>query len=340
MDRSYKQVLRESAREIAFRFLCQHRQGDHPNVFLYCSRRGGSTWLLSILAAHPGVRYVGRPFLSLLWSRWRWSLPDLDAAAGTPATDHPYEHFIAFGEREEAAFIDIARRVADGSLIVNPVLRLNAPYFERKTDRVVFQVTHVPAMIETLSERVDAQPVVLVRHPIPTALSVMQKGWRVEAHDYLNHKGFAYGHLNQWQRELARNIMENGDELEKHVLDWSLKMMLPIRAAIEHLDWPRLSYEGLTLDPVLNITALADVLRLEEVEPMLEQSKRASVTVTEKTTSHLDDPEYLLRRWRDKVGADQERRLLEITKEFGASIYEPGEDRPTHPAFQEVVPAP
>src|SRR5436190_11845966 len=39
-----------------------HKQGDRPNVFLFATARGGSTWVMEILASQPGMKYYDEPF--------------------------------------------------------------------------------------------------------------------------------------------------------------------------------------------------------------------------------------------------------------------------------------
>ena len=39
-----------------------HIQGDKKNIFLFATPRGGSTWVMEILASQPGMKYYDEPF--------------------------------------------------------------------------------------------------------------------------------------------------------------------------------------------------------------------------------------------------------------------------------------
>src|SRR5688500_11353042 len=56
--------LRESLRAVAKESVwltVRYRQGDRPAIGLFCSRRGGSTWLMEIIGANRGVLPLNQP---------------------------------------------------------------------------------------------------------------------------------------------------------------------------------------------------------------------------------------------------------------------------------------
>jgi hypothetical protein len=340
-------IVKLALREAVFRVVCRHQQGSRPNILLYCTRRGGSTWLLNTLAAHPGMRYVGRPFLTLLQSRWRRRMPDLARAAGHDG-DHQFRHVVLFEGEDERRFESVARDVIDGRLHIYPMLNVRAPYFHRVTDRIVFQMTSGPPLIEWFDARFNVQTVVLFRHPISNALAIERLGWPPECDDFLLHRAFVERHLSTAQYDRAMRISRAGSLLEQHVLDWSLKMLLPYRAlcSARHSDWLALSYEQMVSDPERVVHRLSEALDLPDVEAMLAQIRRPSRTVSATTADQTDNPEYLVRRWRRRVDADTERLLLQIPLSLGIDLYQPGHDGPVSeqfpmsPSFPEAVRAP
>ncbi|MDY7108276.1 MAG: sulfotransferase, partial [Planctomycetota bacterium] len=298
------------AREMLFRILCRHRQGARPNILLHCMPRSGSTWVLNTVAAHPGLRYVGRPFMTALRSRWRGRIPDLGQTSGDE-TGHAFGHFIHFEGDELRRFEDFARRIVMARWHIYPTLRFRAPYFHRRTDRVIFQVHTICAMIEWFHERFPVNTAIILRHPIPNALSVMREPWAAEGADFLAHRWFVDTHLTGPQVDLGRRILAGGSELERQVLDWSLRMLVPIRAFERggHEDWLLLTYEQMILEPEKTVRVISRTLDLPDVDAMMRQMKRPSATITPSTASRMNDSEYLLRRWRDRIGEDEERRV-------------------------------
>jgi hypothetical protein len=321
------------ARELAFRALCRHRQGERPNVLLYCARRGGSTWMLNTLAAHPGMRYVGRPFLTVGRSRWHRRLPDLAAAAGYEGS-HRFSHVVAFSGADEARFEALARDIIDARIHVYPTLGFGRPFFNRVTDRVVFQMTGGTTLIEWFDERFDVDTVVLWRHPIPTSLSLLEEDWAPQCRDFLLHEGFRERVLTSALVDRAEAIMRDGPDLARHVLDWTLKMLVPFRAVTSgrHPGWLSVTYEQTVQEPDRMVDLLSERLDLPDRDAMRAQIRRPSRNVSSDAAGRTDDTSYLLRRWRERVDADEEQALLAIPAAFGIDLYEPGRDLAA-PAF-------
>lgn len=316
-------------RAIAFRLYCRHAQGPKPNILLYCTRRGGSTWLLNGLAAHPGMRYLGRPFMVLLESWWRKRVPDLDVAAGGPGS-RPRRHIIHFEDDDERRFHEVAGDVVAGRIPVGPSMNIRAPYFNRVTDRLAAQMTSCTAMIEYFDANFDVATVILLRHPISNALSIEREGWEPECFEFLEHDWFRDTHLSARQVDLARRIEREGSLRERHVLDWCLKMLVPIRAfdSGHNPNWLMLSYEHLILDPARAVGRLGEVLHLSDEAAILEQLQRPSRTVTSTTAGRIDDVQYLLARWREQVDSQEEQLLMGLLEQFELDAYLFGQDAP------------
>lgn len=330
--REYQEILYYAAREAAFRLYCRHRQGSKPNLLVYCTRRGGSTWLLNTLAAHPGTRYVNRPFLTALLTRHRRRIPDLGRTAQYPG-NHVFRHPVHLAGEDERQFRDFAGKVLRGEIEIYPTLNFRAPYFHRVTDRIVFQMTSGGVLIEWFDANFPVETIILVRHPISNALSIMQRGWVPECDDFLNHRQFVEKHLNGDQVDLARRVQAKGPPLAVHVLDWTLKMLAPLRAHASgaHPNWTLLTYEQLVLEPDRMVRLIAERHGFPQIEPMLAQVARPSRTVTHSTADRVNDATFLLDRWRTKVTAEDEGELLRIPAAFGVEVYEPGRRMATEP---------
>ena len=315
------------AREILFKTFCRHRQGDKPNLLVFCTRRGGSTWLMNTIAAHPRCRYVNRPFLTATWSRHNKQIPDLAEFAGGYAEMKP-EHFIAVAPKDEAQFRSFADDLIQGRIEAYPSLNFRAPYFHRVTDRMVFQMTNSTAMIDWFEAKIWADTAILYRHPISNALSIMRENWAPECQQFLKHQAYVSAYLDKDELGYAQAIATGGTLLEQHVLDWALKMKPLVAAPPPTQGRTRfeLTYEECVIHPEDSIRQFAEAYGFEELEPMLEQVKRPSRTVTPDTASRVDDPQYVIGRWRQKVSDQEEQKLIDITHRLGVRIYNAGED--------------
>lgn len=331
-------------REIAFRTVCTHRQGLKPNIFLYCMPRSGSTWLLNTIAAHPGCRFVGRPFMSLKKSRWRRRLPELADPAGRGGGRDCWNYIHFEGEALQR-FERVARHVADGDWAIYPTIRWWAPYFHRRTDRVVFQIHSLMPMIEWCHEHLAIQTVILLRHPIPNALSNLQRGWRDEAEDFLTHDWFRRTQLDRAQRSYCDRVLAHGSPLDRHVLDWCLRWLIPMRALESgaHKDWLVLTYEQTVMEPERVVDLLSERLDLPDRDAMRSQLRRPSSTVTPDTAPRIGDASYLISRWRQKVSAQEVSRAMESARVLGLDAYREDDELPSEQLWHgtpSFVPAP
>ena len=92
-----------------------------------------------------------------------------------------------------------------------------------------------------------------------------------------------------------------------------------------------MSYEVLVSRPVDVIHHIAQNLDLKDVESMIRQVKLPSRTVTASTGNMVENPEYLLSRWRQEVSQDRERQLMSILEAFDLDVYVAGRDTPRPP---------
>lgn len=319
-------------RELAFRTLCRHRQGDKPNILLFCNRRGGSTWLLNTLAASPGCRYVGRPFLSAVASRHRGDLPP-SMRPGVPPRDRAAEHLVELPDAERAAFRSFAEQVLAGQREVYPAVHPRAPYFQRRTDRIIFQMTTGGAMAEWFGAQFPVATLVLIRHPISNALSIRAQGWKPNVEPFLAAERFVDEHLTGPQVDLLRGLVDGGDPVPLLVAECALHLLVPLRAirAGRQPTWLGVHYEQLVRDTDGVLSTIAAHFDLSGLEAMRQVAARPSRTVATSTRGRVDDPGYLLGRWRREVPPGRERELMAICDALAADAYAVGADDPVAP---------
>ena len=294
---------------------------------MFCSRRGGSTWLANILASHPGVRYVGRTLSALQQSRWRSRVPSLKQAA-RHSDGHEFDFVAGFEGEAEQQFKRLMDDVISGKLTLNPTLAVRSPFFQRRTERIVFQITSGTPLVGWFGENFNVSIAVLFRHPIPTAMSIMRSGWPPECEDLLLHQPFCEAHLTGEQIDLARKVLRdsNGEGLAAHVLDWSLKMLVPYREiqSERHPEWAFVAYEQLVSDRRKTIEYVAHRLNLTDVDAMDRQGASPSRSASPATVPKVQDANYLLARWCERLNPTETDALMKIPREFGIELYDSG----------------
>ncbi len=91
-----------------------------------------------------------------------------------------------------------------------------------------------------------------------------------------------------------------------------------------------LTYEQLVLEPRTVLTWLAPRIDAPNPERMIAQARVPSFSVGfsfdgSKDAVAKSDHDYLIRRWRKSVDAEQERHLMGMLEAFGLDAYKPGQ---------------
>ena len=74
---------------------------------------------------------------------------------------------------------------------------------------------------------------------------------------FLRNQRFVERHLGDELAKYARELLEDGSELERFVLNWTLENLVPIRLLPERPHWTYLSYEQCVLEPERTLDDIA-----------------------------------------------------------------------------------
>ena len=304
------------ARWFVKRHSARHRAGGDPPVIVASLPRSGSTWLMEIVATQPGMRVVNEPFY----------VPRF-AGLAAPPLDASWEALLPAPDREAriGAYLDglFDNRLGIGS--PSPF----TPQHRFRTHRIVCKILRAHDLLEWIAARYDARVVFLLRHPVAVSVSRRE-------HPLLDlllaSDPWCERFLDASRRSRARAVAADGPELDRMVLDWCLQLQPVLHA--DRAGWFCLHYEDLVARPTACIDALADALGFTEREAMHRQSgvpSRSTFLSDADTRRRLDaggERGFLLDKWRARVAAADERRVLELAAEFGLDLYAPGAGAP------------
>ena len=172
----------------------------------------------------------------------------------------------------------------------------------------MLKITDANSMIDWFDENYDLDIVYLSRHPIPQALSCMRNGWTLHVRPFLRNERFVRRHLDAALVAYSHEVLETGSQLERFVLNWTLENLVPLRLLADRPRWTFLSYEQCVLEPADTVQRTAAALGLTDVDAMQRKLVDASRSTTLSSGSTVEriaagDREYLVRSWRDTVGA-------------------------------------
>ncbi|MEZ5287566.1 MAG: hypothetical protein R2712_22740 [Vicinamibacterales bacterium] len=299
-----------------------HRQGALPNIFLFATARGGSTWVMEILASQPGMKYYDEPFNIRrdnvarvgLFRTWDEMMPGVD----DPDLAIRYLN-------------DLAAGAYPG--MNPPPFR---PYHRLMTDRIVFKIHVMEHLIGRIARECNGQVVFLMRHPIPTTLSRTMLP-RLEL--FLTNPFFDAVIGDPARLAEIRRIGRGGTKLQQGVVSWCYQNVLALRQP--DFDGLFVTYEELVLNPDRSCDLFIERLHFRDRERMRMAFGRAAANISmsaAKTASVISEAdqrtrnEYLVSRWQEKVTAQDRADTNEVMALFGLDVYS-GDQVLAHPRY-------
>ena len=320
-DNSLWRALATRIRSEVKHLMTFHRQGQQPNVFIFSSPRSGTTWLTELIATQGRFKIVNEPFNlrkevirdTLGLRNWE----DLFQAENRGRIRGYVQLFID-GRDSDFRF----KREAPFSSFWHPV-----------TDRIIFKILFAGEdCIRWFQSEFHGHIVLLLRHPIPVALS------RTELPRLKSYLVAPFSeHFSESQLAYADEVIRGGDRLQIAVLDWCLKNSVPLREA--HPSWIVLTYEQMVVQPQVVINYLADRMQLNGRQRMLERvhtasrstgkSKAESKEVLEDDMEIRTRRRWLVERWKERVAREEVEQVAVTLSIFGINCYEAQSTMPT-----------
>ena len=285
-----------------------HFAGNRPDIFIISTARSGSTFLMELLYAQKGIKIFDEP-LNVNYPVVR---RELNCKTWKEAT------LISDREKVYGPYFERLRK--------NKIPELNIPIYRKFnrfiTNRNVFKVLHgAEDMVRWLQNEFHADILILMRHPIPTALSHKQ----FQRLPYLlNHSDYRTLFTAK-QIEYAEHLIRNGSHFEKGILNWCLQNY-PI--LVNQLDpsWAIVNYEDLAIYPKetfdyikekLHLDKLVDIDRIvNKPSGSTVQSEGETKRFFEKITQKTDKI-FLVNKWRKKYPWKKKKGL---SKDYNFSI--------------------
>jgi len=320
LQRACKDLIKESIWYLFNRY----EQGDDKNICLFSTRRGGSTFLMELIAANRGIRFCDQPFSlkSSLTGQIRY-LPISDRSQA-----------ISLDEDDEAMVRVYLEQIFAGTLNVQAPWQFWRRDFDFLAHRMVLKIVDAKGIIDWIDQHFPVDIVYSTRHPIPTVLSIMRNQWELTARAYLQDRDFVRNYLDPDQLAYAEDLLTRGTLFQKHILNWCLENLVPLRLLDQRPHWLYLSYEELTLNPGETIEKLAQHLHLADIKRMHEKitkpskSTRTLSTSGARTAIRAGSGREIISRWRQELPRQEERVAFDILERLNIGLYQFGSDLP------------
>ena len=279
-------------------------------MFIFFSRRSGSTWLTELVAAEPGMRFVQDPLLT------RNVLPRYAPLLGRER----YPYFLRAAPEHEALMLEYFQRLLAGEIHTGTPWRIFARDFQRATNRNVLKVANASGLMDWFEAHFHCRTVYLLRHPIPTVLSQAEYAMEPRTASFLGDAWFAEQVLTSAQRARAEAVLRSGDPLAQRVVDWCCENLIPLTRSDRVRGGSCSTYEELSANP-RSRAARAEVAHCElrALEKLSARFRVPSATASAAARSGVKPAHWL--RWRSALPPERIQELMALCAEFEIDVY-------------------
>lgn len=293
-----------------------HRQGNLPDIFIFSVPRTGSTFLMEVLGAQPGMKSIDEPF--------SMNYPHANRELGV----NNWPDAVTMANRRDVygRYVD---RLCKGQIndFKSPFWSQNGRFY---TTRNTLKILHAGEdMLPWFEERFNCMIVLLIRHPIPTVLSHDQHP-RV---DYFLRQPEMRAQFSTSHLSFAEHILATGSVYERGVIDWCLQYYPAFTHGIRP-SWTVISYEDLTVESAGAVKFLEQRLKLSPVKNLSRLIGKPSSSTNQsdpdtvaffKSGKASDSRDYLIEKWRNGLESGREERTFEILDGMGIDLYRRGD---------------
>lgn len=303
----------------SLRSMCNvHRQGMKPNIALFATPRGGSTWVMELLAAQAGMKFFDEPLnvrrdnvmKTGLFKGWTDLMPE------SKSQERILDYLVSLGSGEYG--------------------HMNAVPFQKNyrffTNRVVYKLHAGEHLINEIRDYCNCSVVYLLRHPISNTLS---RNVFPRLEYFLNSHYYMSELLTTEQATEVKRIVANGSRLQKGIVSWCFENLDAFQES-DKTGWTLLTYEELIARPADVLRIVASDLQFDDIEKTIQrvESPSTNVKMSDEKTQEIiaqghgeQRKQHLISRWRDTVSATEEESYLSIVDIFGIDYYALGRDQ-------------
>lgn len=301
-----------------------YHQGKRKNILLFSSRRSGSTLLSQIISGNPGIRYIDQPF-----DFYAWIGKDIKAQY-LPSVYR--SQFINLSETEELSVKKYTSLMLQGDL--KQLGGLEHFQFPFVANRTLIKICCASALINWFNVNFDVEIFYLVRHPIPTALSMVRNQWNQGGklgEAYIVNDFFVDRYLSTKQVKLAKKILSEGTHFQQCILTWCLENLIPLKYASPTLF--KIRYEDLILNSANWVDIIAGKLELKNTKKMFKKTVKPSKSsyLSDNKTRKLiskNSKKKLLGKWKSQISREQIDDTKKVLDLFEISEYRADECLP------------
>ena len=316
MNQFVRLALKSFLRELlAYHVIRHHSDGTQP-LFLYASRRGGSTALSEAIAAGLPTLYVDQPFSVFTTPHYYFR-----NLVGRPYGPLTTECGL------ESPLYDYIDGIINARL--RPGITINPRHtgFRLRTSRVLATITDAQALAPWISSKFDIRAIVLLRHPIPQARSVQRAGWPAVGAVFLRDVEYINRHLTLEQLTVAREIYKAPQKFEAFLLDWILEHLPIFHSPCDpKQNLNLIYYEDMVENPQRLLSSICPDMSPDGMNKALKSLSKASRSTQFSTKERRNalrqtDKKAIISGWTNQIDSENRKRAQALLTLFQIRHY-------------------
>ena len=320
------------------RYLLQvpsHYTPSHkPNIFLFSTRRGGSTLLSNMIYSQPGFNYIDQPldFTVRQFNPYRNLFSGYGFETG---------QIIKLNEKQKASVKSYLDKLLNRNFILNSQWKFWANNYHWSWNRYVVKEVNAKPLMPWFECIYKGKVLVVyqTRHPFATAASLLDTNWGHINGVFLQDGEFVDTYLTSKMRDFAREIALSNSRFENYVLDWCFENFIPLRLWNKS-SWTTVSYEYIIQNPQEACLRITSLLNLPEPEKMINTVFQPTRNTSKKSKIIISSigPKSRLTTWLNNkmISAQELYFASKILDVFEVYLYS-AESPYAHPDFDRYL---
>jgi hypothetical protein len=293
-----------------FRFAVCGRPKPSSAIVLAGSGRGGTTWLMNMLATVRGVQPVFEPLLPL-WSQevrtltgWDMADPYIRSAYLRPGGVYP-------------EWYEFLSRVLAGKVRNYWTDYDRTSYFP---SRFLIKEVRANLMLGYIHDAFEPSIIYLVRHPCAVVRSRLAapEPWHADVQDILAQEELVEDYLRPWVREIEKETTPAG----AHAVWWAVENLVASRELAGRRHY-LVNYESLCLDPEQTVREILAWLGVSGMPPRLQFAITNSSRMADSAVSY-ESTAARLSAWKRQLSGEAQRHILHWARKLGIEYYDEG----------------
>ena len=273
---------------------------ERKDIIIAGSGRGGTTWLLNIIASLPGYRVIFEPFHPIQCKK------EFNSPFSRP-------YLRAFDENKELE--NYIKKLLTQRIKNKFINSRNKRFITYQT---VIKFIRANLLLDWLYQHFHLPIVFMIRHPCAVVLQRIKLQWGSHLEEFLNQKKLMEDFLAPYE-DFIQDIIKEGKKHKEYALMWAIENFIPLKW-ISNRPWFLITYEELFINRTQLLKKLFQYLGYKYSKKIEKESYKLSSTAAVKDKIEIEK-KLILSKWQHELSNEEIKDILDIIEKFEVSLY-------------------